>query len=580
MLNIDWTKIPTEPGVYIWKGEAGQVLYIGKAKNLRNRMRQYFREDLPPKNKLMVKQIIDYEFQISASEVDSLILEEELINKFEPKYNIKIKSAKRYPYIELKNKDELTLEISRTLRHNKGSKYFGPFPDGFNANKLINILKSVLPLDKCLAPKSDKPCLNYEMGRCLGRCIGKINEQEKEFVINQVKDFFSGKTTFIENKLKQRIEKNNELLNFEESQQLVEKLQLISKINEQKMNTFKDTLHRDIFNIYSDGEFVSISVMYVRFGSINLTTNYLEKTIDTNIEDVLESFIRRFYKTQMIPKEIIVPFEISNLISDKVKIINPSSGTRKDILDVVYKHAKETFNNKVDSYIAKQNNYLEANDLLKKITGLNSIVNIEMVDISSTMGSEQVGAVVRFKDGETYKEAYRKYIIKSTDKMDDYASTEEVVRRHFERILKDDRDLPDVFIVDGKHQLSNAKKILSELGINKVSLVGLVKDDKHTTNAIIDDELQIRELDRKSGGYLFLNRLQDEVHRFVISFHRKRREKSIIESKLDEYTFLSEADKNNLFKEFKSIRKILTASETELRKVISEAKVKKFIKEK
>ncbi len=580
MLNIDWTKIPTDPGVYIWKGEAGQVLYIGKAKNLKNRMKQYFRDDLPPKNKLMVKQIIDYDFQISASEVDSLILEEELINKFEPKYNIKIKSAKRYPYIVLKNKEDLTLEISRSLKQQKGLKYFGPFPDGFSANKLIDILKSILPLDKCLSPKIGKPCLNYEMKRCLGRCIGSINENEKEFVISQVKDFFVGKTDFVETKLKQRIDKNNELLNFEESQQLVEKLQLISKLKEQKINTFKDTTHRDVFNIYSNEDFVSISVMYVRFGSINLTTNYLEKTIDTNAEEILESFIRRFYKSHMIPREIIVPFEFEGLRYDGVKIINPNSGTRNELLETVYKNAKESFVNKVDSFIFKQQNYAEGLNILKKATGLDSINTIEMVDISSTMGSEQVGAVIRFKDGEPYKEAYRKYIINSTDKMDDYASTEEVVRRHFQRMINDNRDLPDVFIVDGKHQLSNAKKILSELGQDKVSLVGLVKDDKHNTNAIIDFDLEINELDRKSGGYLFLNRLQEEVHRFVISFHRKRREKSIIESKLDEYAFLSETDKNNLFKEFKSIRRILIASETELRKVLTESKVQKFIKEK
>ncbi len=580
MLNIDWEKIPSKPGVYIWKGEAGEVLYVGKAKNLKNRMRQYFRDDLPNKNKLLIRNVMDYEFQISPSEVDSLILEEQLINKYEPKYNIKIKSAKRYPYIELKTGEQISLGIARYLKFNKGSKYFGPFPDGFSANKIIKILKSVFPLDNCLAPKSGKSCLNHEMGRCIGICKGSVNPNEVKYIADQVSDFFNGRTSYVESKIKSRIEANNKLLNFEESKNLADNLRLIEKLNEHKVTNFKDTLHRDIFNIYLKDEFVSISVMHVRFGSINLTRNFIEMTLDNNEDDILESFVNRFYKNNLIPDEVIVPFESHNLNYEGSKIICPKSGTRFELLNLLKTSANESFVNNVDSFIRKNNNYNEAIDYINKITSTSKITNIEMVDISSTMGSEQVGAVVRFKDGEPYKEAYRKYIINSTDKMDDYASTSEVVERHFKRILQDDRELPELFIVDGKHQLSNAKKILEELGIHKVSLIGLVKDDKHNTDSIIDENLAIHPIDRKKGMYLFFNRMQEEVHRFVISFHRKRREKSITDSKLDDFKFLTEADKNNLFIEFKSIRKILTASETELRKVLTETKTQKFIKEK
>ncbi len=579
MIDINWENIPKDPGVYIWKGNEGKVLYVGKAKNLRNRMKQYFRDDLPPKNKLLVRNIVDFDYQVTASELDALLLEENLINEFEPKYNIKIKSAKRYPYIHF-DKNEISLSVAHSHRFKKGSKYYGPFPDGFGARKLIRILSSVLPLDKCLAPKSGKPCLNYEMGRCIGKCLGDINQNEREFVISQVDDFFKGKTDYIVGKIKSRIEKNNQLLNFEESQSLVELLQLIDKLNEQKTNHFNDTKHRDIINYYIQDDIVSISIMYVRFGSINLTSNFISKEIDAQPQELIESFINRYYKSNMIPDEIVVPFEVNWINENEVKITKPTTGTRSDLLDLVEKNAKESYVTNVDSYLNKLASYDEAITFIKDKIVDKEISTIEMVDISSTMGADQVGAIVRFKDGEPYKEAYRKYIISTVDGMDDYASTEEVVRRHFTRMLKDGREMPDLFIVDGKHQLNNAKMIFEELGINNVSLIGLVKDDKHKTNAIINDQSEIIELDKKAKMYLFLSRMQEEVHRFVIQFHRKRREKSIIESKLDDYSFLSENDKQNLFKEFNSIRKILTANETELRKVLSESKVKKFIKEK
>ncbi len=580
MITIDWNNIPNVPGVYIWKGDEGQVLYIGKAKKLKQRMQQYFRDDLPPKNKLLVKNIVDFDFQVCASEIDALLLEETLINEYEPKYNIKIKSAKKYPYIQLKKTGDVSLRVSHSLRFSKGSKFYGPFPDGFGARKIINIISSVLPLDECLAPNSGKPCLNYEMGRCLGKCKGEVNDHEKEFVINQVEEFFKGKTDFIVNKLKERIEKNNELLNFEESKKLVDNLLFVEKLNEQKTNSFKDVKHRDIINYYIEGDIVSISIMYVRFGTVNLTNNFISKEINHDPKELLESFVYRYYRKNMIPDEVVVPFELEWKNEVGIKFNTPSSGMRKDLLELVALNAKESYINNVDSYLNKMAGYEEAINFLKEKVVDKPINEIEMVDISSTMGSEQVGAIIRFRDGEPYKEAYRKFIINSTEKMDDYASTEEVVRRHFTRLINDTRRLPDIFIVDGKFQLTNAKKIFDEIGITGVTLIGLIKDEKHKTNAIINEELEIIELDKKSKTYLFFSRLQEEVHRFVIQFHRKRREKSIVESKLDDFAFLTESDKQNLFKEFKSIRKILTANETELRKVLTESKIKKFLKEK
>ncbi len=578
MILIDWKIIPSDSGVYIWKGVNGQILYIGKAKNLKNRMKQYFKDDLPPKNKLLMKNIVDFDYQVCASELDALLLEETLINEYEPKFNIKIKSAKRYPYIELVKDNIVELKISRTLKFKKNSKFYGPYPDGFSAKKIIGILSSALPVDKCLAPNSGKPCLNFEMDRCMGQCIGKIPEHKKEFAINQIEDFFKGKTEYVEKKINSRIIKNNKLLNFEESKLLVEQLHLINKLKDQRSNTFKDTKHRDIINLYLKDDIVSISIMFVRFGSINLTTNFISKELNYNLKDILESFVNRYYKKNMIPDEVILPFEIK-LFDETIKYSVPSSGKKYELIKLVEKNSHEMYLTNVDSFLKKIKGYEETLKFIKDNISTKNINTIEMVDISSTMGSQQVGAIIRFKNGEPNKTNYRKFNIKTLNIMDDYLATEEVAKRHFKNLLEKN-NLPDLFIVDGKHQLTNVNKVLNSLKIFDVVLIGLIKDENHKTNSIITSEGNIILLDKKTEMYLFLSRLQEEVHRFVINFHRQKREREIIESKLDDYLFLTEQDKKNLFKEFKSIRKILTANESELRKVLSESKVQKFMKEK
>lgn len=581
MLNIEWSNIPTKPGVYLWKGVDDQVIYVGKAKNLRNRMKQYFNNNLSYKNKVLLQNIVDFDIQVCASEMDALKLEENLINEYEPKYNIKIKSAKKYPYIEMKVGSNIKLSISKDLKFKKKSKYYGPYPDGFSARKIINLLSSALPLDECLSPKAGKVCLNYEMNRCMGQCISQDNEEKKTFIINTIEDFFKGKTKYIEEKLRERIENNNKLLDFEASQKLVEHLEFIQKLNEQKSITFKDTKHRDIFNYYVDDEFISISIMYIRFGRVNISSNFMNKFFNPDPKDLVESFIHRYYQNNLRPDEVIVPFEMdwSKEKEGELKFTVPKEGIKKDLLDLTAENAEAKYKNNIGGLINKIKGYDESIKFIKANFRDKEIHIIEMVDISSTMGSEQVGAVVQFKNGEPNKTKYRKYIIKDVVGMDDYASTEEVVRRHFNRKLEEGSNMPDVFIVDGKHQLSNARKVLKELKIENVILCALKKDVKHNTSTLINNELKEFNLEPDSHMFLFLARIQEEAHRFVINFHRSRRDKAILESELDKYTFFTEIDKQNLFKEFKSIRKIMIASETELRKVISSTKVEKFMKE-
>ncbi len=579
MIKIDWEKIPNSPGVYLWKGYTGQVIYVGKAKNLRKRMRQYFDRDLSPKNMLLIKNIKDFDFQVTENEIDALILEQTLINDYEPKFNIKIKSSKIYPYIEVRKEPKLSILITKKTK-NKNSKYFGPYPDGYYSRNIIKIIQSAIPIDKCYSPNSGTKCINYEMGRCLGYCFKNVSKQEEDFTFNMVVDFLSGKVKYVEDKLKEKLKLFNESEQYEESKKTYEFLENILKIKEEQSHTFSDSKHRDVFNFYEKDEYISISIMHIRFGNISFTSNYISKKFNPDKKDSFESLLNTFYINKIIPDEIIVPFELKWDYTLKDIITIPKKGLKKTLLDIVYKNAKSKYENKIETFMNKVKTYEEAQFFLRENIEKKEFTNIEMMDISSTMGDQQVGAVVSFKNGEPNKSLYRKYIIKEINKMDDYAATEEVVRRHFENKINNNLEIPDLFIIDGKHQLSIAKNVFKKLDINNVTLVALKKDKNHNTNSLIKDNLEEIKLNKDTPPYLFLSKLQDEVHRFVISFHRQRREKAILTSSLDKYTFLNQEDKNKLFKEFKSIRKIMISTVDDLSKVIGSKKAKKMKEEK
>lgn len=579
MIKIDWDKIPNSPGVYLWKSSTNQVIYVGKAKNLKNRMKQYFDRDLSPKNMLLIKNIKAFDFQVTNNEIDALILEQTLINEYEPKFNIKIKSSKIYPYIEVKKEPRISVSITKKTK-NKNSKYFGPYPDGYYSRNIIKIIHNAIPVDKCYSPNSGKKCINYEMGRCLGYCFKDVSEKEKEFTFNMVLDFLSGKVKYVETKLKEKLEYFNEKEQYEESKKIHNYLENVWKIKDEQSHTFNDSKHRDIFNFYEKDDFMSISIMHIRFGNVSFISNYISKKFNPDKEDSFESLINTFYTNSPIPDEIIIPFPLKwkHELDEKISI--PKIGIKKTLLDIVYKNAKSKYENEIDSYLNKIKSYEESLNFLKKYVINKEINTIEMLDISSTMGDQQVGAVVSFKNGEPNKSLYRKYIIKDSFKMDDYSSVKEVVERHFNNKIKNNIEFPDLFIIDGKHQLTIAKNVFRDLEIEGVTLIALKKNIKHKTDSLIDEKLKEIKLDEETQIYLFLSKLQDEVHRFVISFHRQRRKKSILQSSLDKYVFLTKEDKNKLFMEFKSIRKIMIASIEDLSKVIGLRKAKKMKEEK
>lgn len=578
MIKINWKNIPNKPGTYLWKDKDNQVIYVGKAKDLKNRMQQYFKNNLSIKNKLLVKEISFFDFQISSNEIDALILEQTLINKYAPKYNIKIKGAKVYPYIEVLNNERISLRITKKT-NNKNSKYFGPYPDGYSPRKIIEILNSVFPIDKCLSRSFGKKCINYDMGRCPGYCFKKVSDQEKSFIFHSTVDFLSGKTSLVKERLIAKLNKMNSIMKFEESIKITNYLETIKKIEDQKSYNFIDSIHRDIFNFYYENNVISISIMHIRFGNIDLTTNYISDLLIYD-EEQIESMIHRYYLNNPFPDEVIVPFKFKHPDLIKAKLILPVKGSKKNILHLVKDNAKEKYNLNINSHLNKLKIFNDVKKFFESKLNIKDTSLIEMVDISSTMGKEQVGTVISFRNGIENKSSYRKYIIRDTEIMDDYMSTNEVVRRHFNNKIKNNLEIPNIFIVDGKYQLVGAQRIIKNLGIKNIKVIALKKNIEHKTESLINDNFDEIEIKNYQNVYLFLSKIQDEAHRFSINFHRLRRDKKITESELDKFKFLSQNDKDKLFKEFKSIRKIFISSEDDLKKIIGTKNSKLFIEQK
>jgi len=272
-------------------------------------MKQYFNRKLSPKNMLLIKNISDFDFQISSNEIDALILEQTLINEHEPKFNIKIKSSKIYPYIEIRREPRVSISITKKTK-NKNSKYFGPYPDGYYSRNIIKILQGAIPIDKCYSPNSGKKCINYEMGRCLGYCFKKVSKKEEEFILNMASDFLSGNIKYVENKLLEKLEMLNKNQQFEESIKVYEYIENINKIKDEQSHIFNDSKHRDIFNFYEKDGYISISIMHIRFGNINFISNYVKKKFNPDNKDYFESFLNTFYTNKLIPDEIVIPFSL------------------------------------------------------------------------------------------------------------------------------------------------------------------------------------------------------------------------------------------------------------------------------
>lgn len=587
--------LPEMPGVYIMKDKSDEIIYVGKAINLKKRVSQYFNNSKNHSLKVMnmVKNISDFEYIIVNNEVEALILESNLIKKNRPKYNIILRDDKQYPYIKVTVNEKYPRILKTRKLERDGAKYFGPYPSAYSVNEAIKVFHDIFPIRDCKLnlnklPDNFRPCLNYHIGRCKGPCIGMADEDEYNQMIDQIVRFLSRKDNAILEKLEYDMKNASDTLNFELASIYRDRIQALLVLVEKQNMSNPDLTEEDIIAIARGIEEVLVQVFFVREGKIIGREHYiLEDNLSTDRPEIIASFIKQFYSgANFIPKEIIVEEEISDqslieeylsdLKGNRVKITVPKRGDKLELVDMAKKNALDMLNKYGDKFLRKHRENMKALEELQYVLDLEEVPSrIEAYDISNINGVGNVGSMVVFEKGEAKKTDYRRFKIKTLDYQDDYKSMEEVLRRRFLRGIESNNDenksnsfsiFPDLIMVDGgKGHVNMARSLLRELGIN-IEVCGLVKDDFHKTRGIIYKNREIN-LDKDSLAFKLIYRIQEEAHRFAISYHRSLRSKDMFKSELDGINLIGEKRKINLMKYFGSISKIKAASIEELNKV-------------
>ena len=565
--------VPTLPGSYQMKNKDGIIIYVGKAKNLQRRLKSYFTRTVTGKTLMLVNDIVDFEYIVTNSELESLILEITLIKKYNPKYNILLKDDKSYPYIELTDEIYPVLKVVRNLnrkKNRKKSKFFGPYPNVTAARKTVDLINRVYPLRKCNHLGKDV-CLYYHIGECLGYCkMDKVNIDELNKMKSEIVSFLNGNKEIIASRLKEEMNKASENLNYEKALELKNMLDDINITLTKQRIDLNHNYNFDLFGYYNEKNYLSVQVFFIRdgilFGHHSDIFNYVGE-----IEDALTEYIIKFYdKGNLIPKELIIPDILdqdilSNYLNTKVFV--PKKGDIKNLLNLSCSNAKMVLDEKISKLKNDDEIRLQALKDLEKALGY-PVHRIETFDNSHLFGTFYVSGMVVFDDFLPNKDLYRKYKI-STDVKDDLAAMKEVIYRRYFKVLMENLEKPDLIIVDGgETQVKVAKEIIDSLHLN-INIIGLKKNDKHRTSSIIDSNLKEIEIDNKSNLFLFLTRIQDEVHNYAISYHRQIKSKGMLSSLLDMVPGIGEVRKKELLKQYGSIKKMKEASIEDLEKILS-----------
>lgn len=561
--------LPEKPGCYIMKDEKGSILYVGKAKILKNRVRSYFHGTHNQKTTRLVSHIRDFEFIVTDSEKEALLLEINLIKKHTPPYNIMFMDDKAYPYIELTREDDFTVRVLRNVKKkNRKNEYFGPYPSSQSAYEMVRLIHQIYPIRKCKnIPK--QACLYYHMHQCNAPCIHTVDTKENARLRKKVQAFLRGDTKDVVDSLNEKMLKASENLQFEKAKEIHDTILAIDHVVEKQTIDFKDQGNRDVFGYYVDKGYISFQGFFIRQGKL-LERNMSIVPLYEDEMDAFTSFIMQYYENNVVPKEILVPEGTSvDVLKESLEtnVHIPIRGEKKKLVDMVYKNAKEAHEQKFQLIYRKDQELKDANDELSKLFD-KEIHMVEMFDNSHIQGTFNVSGLVVFKDGLPDKNKYRHY--KLDGYRSDMDSLKEVIYRRYFRLLKEHKPMPDLLIVDGGAlQIMAAKEILDLLQVD-VTLAGLVKDDHHNTRALMNDKLEEFGLDAKSGLFFLLTRMQDEVHRFAISYHRKLRDQSMTKSILDTIEGIGPARKKALLKHFKSMKQIRNASIEQLQEVLNE----------
>ena len=561
--------VPNKPGSYQMKNKDGIIIYVGKAKNLQRRLRSYFTRTVTGKTKMLVDDIDDFEYIVTSSELESLILEITLIKKYDPKYNILLRDDKSYPYIELTNDKYPTLKVVRNVKRKRNKNHlYGPYPNVSAARKTVNMINRIYPLRKCDKLKKDL-CLYYHIGECLGYCKKDIDPEIIEEMKKEIITFLKGDPKHITEKIKTDMEKASSNMNYEKALELKNMLDDIeTTLRRQKIDLNKG-YNFDMINYYSDNNYLSIELFFIRDGLLFGRHNEIITSLGDISNEVTEYLIK-FYDKGILPHELLVPSDIdSNLLSEyfNIKVNSPQKGKLKSLLDLCRENAKEQLELQEETLKKDDEERLKAINELKELLHLDKLHRMESFDNSHLFGTFYVGGMVVFDDFLPNKDLYRKYKI-STDVKDDLGAMKEVIYRRYFKTIMEESYTPDLIVMDGgKLQISACKEILNSLNLD-IPVIGLVKDKTHRTNHIMTDNYEILEVDKDSKLFLFLTRIQEEVHRYAITYHRNIKAKGALSSMLDVVPGIGEVRKKELLKKFGSLKKMKEASVEELSEVI------------
>ena len=560
--------LPTSPGCYIHKDKNGTIIYVGKAKNLRNRVRSYFRGSHDTKTEALVSEIVDFEFIVTESNIEALLLEINLIKENKPKYNIMLKDDKSYPFIKITDERYPRLIITRQVKKD-GGLYFGPYPDVGAANEIKRLLDRIFPFRKCTNPPS-KVCFYYHLGQCMAHTVCHKDEAYFKGMAQEVSDFLKGQDDKIIDELKLKMTTAAQNMEFERAAEYRDLIQAIGTLRTKQRVMAKDLQNRDVFGYYVDKGWMCVQVFFVRQGKLIERDVNLFPYYNDPDEDFL-TYVGQFYqeKSHLIPNEILIPQDIDEEAVKALvdtKVLKPQRGEKKQLVNLAIKNARVSLEQKFNLLEKSMEKTQGAIENLGKLLQIPTPVRIESFDNSNIMGTSPVSAMVVFVNGKPSKKDYRKYKIKTVVGPDDYASMREVIRRRYSRVMRDGLTPPDLIVIDGgQGQVNIAKQVIQEeLGLD-IPIAGLQKNDKHQTHELLfGDPLQVIELSRTSQEFFLLQRIQDEVHRFAITFHRQLRSKNSFSSQLDGIEGLGPKRKQLLMKHFKSLTKIKEATVDEI----------------
>lgn len=571
MFKEELSLVPHLPGCYLMKNKDNIVIYVGKSKNLKNRLSSYFNREHTGKTMMLVREIDHFEYIVTNTEMESLLLEINLIKKYTPKYNILYRDDKSYPYIELTDEKVPRLRIIRRINVKKiKNNLFGPYPNVGAARRVVEILNRVYPLRKCNTYEK-RECLYYHIGECLGYCTKNIDEEIIKEMKTEIISFLNGNTKVLTNKLKEKMNKYSNNMEYEKALEYKELLNYINITTEKQKVDLDDRVNIDVVGYYSKDNYISIQILFIRGGKL-LDRNRNIFPMVGDEEEELSNYLLNFYsKNVSNTKEILVPNNIdTNTFSElfNIKFITPIKGEKKRILSLAEDNARIYYEEQMTYIKRDEDKITNALNELKEKLNIPSADRIELFDNSNLFGSFNVSGMVVFKMGKPSKNDYRKYKI-TNDVNDDYGTMKEVIYRRYFKVLKENLEMPDLIIVDGGiGQINVAREVISSLGL-KIEVCGLKKDDTHSTNMLLGkDPLEEIKIEKQSDLFLLLTKMQDEVHNFTISYHKNIRSKGALSSVLDNIEGIGEVRKNKLLKKYKTISKMKEAPLEELEEIL------------